>query len=256
MLAILESIIDEYYFYNTVIIQCFLGIFSVFTICGFIYTFSDDILHCLKAFCSRFHTVNNKKIEAKISKKRIRYNINRLIYKIIYSVIVVGTGILLCLMGAKLEIGYVYFNALVFITIIGTTVLYEILICIMFRQILLPMQQSCRYIQFFVFLELFLLAVTEHLDLLEWVTATLGIISTEVMAKLLEKLVYKQKARKEKEENKWCDYPNPNLYTTRKRQLKRFIAVLEEQRHEPYAVMISGEWGKGKTSFVQALEKN
>jgi len=259
MMAIIENIIDQYYFYSTEILQCFSGIFIIVAICGFIYTFIDDISSCLKDFIelikNKTHAVKNEELHPKTSKKRINYNINSLIYKGIYSVIVAGMGILLCQMGAKLAIEYVYFNAVVFMFIVGATIAYGILLCLMFRQILLPMQQSCRYIQFFIFVELFLLAVTQHLDVLEWVTATLGIISAEVMTKLLEKLILKQKRKKEKKKNKGYDYPDPDLYPTRKKQLERFIAVLKEQRYEPYAVMISGEWGKGKTSFVQALEK-
>lgn len=259
MMAIIENIIDQYYFYSTEILQCFSGIFIIVAICGFIYTFIDDISSCLKDFIelikNKTHAVKNEELHPKTSKKRINYNINSLIYKGIYSVIVAGMGTLLCQMGAKLEIEYVYFNAVVFMFIVGATIAYGILLCLMFRQILLPMQQSCRYIQFFIFVELFLLAVTQHLDVLEWVTATLGIISAEVMTKLLEKLILKQKRKKEKKKNKGYDYPDPDLYPTRKKQLERFIAVLKEQRYEPYAVMISGEWGKGKTSFVKALEK-
>lgn len=258
-MAIIESIIDKYYFYSTEIVQCFLGIFAIFAIIGFIYTFLDEISSCLKNFIkfirNKFRVVDNEEPHVKTSKTRIKYNINKLIYKVIYSTIVVGIGKLLCLMGAKLEIEYVYFNAVAFIFIVGATVVYGILLCIMFRQILLPMQQSCRYIQFFIFLELFLLAVTQHLDFWEWVTATLGIISAEMMTNLLEKLVIEQKRKKEKKKNKGYDYPDPDLYPTRRRQLERFIEVLKEQRYEPYAVMISGEWGKGKTSFVKALEK-
>lgn len=259
MMAIIENIINQYYLYSTEILQCFLCIFIIATICGFIYTFMDDISRCLKDFTefskNIIHRGKSEEHPAEKSKRIIRYNINKLIYKGIYSVIVAGIGILLCQMGAKLEVEYAYFNAVVFLFIAGAAIVYGILLCFMFRQILLPMQQSCRYIQFFIFLELFLLAVTQHLDILEWVTATLGIISAEVMTKLLEKLILKQKRKQEKTNNKGDDYPNPVLYPTRKRQLERFIAVLKEQRYEPYAVMISGEWGKGKTSFVQALEK-
>lgn len=60
---------------------------------------------------------------------------------------------------------------------------------------------------------------------------------------------------KEKLILKESDYPNPHLYYTREKQLEKFISILEQQKGEPYAVMISGEWGMGKTSFVQALEK-
>lgn len=258
-MTIVEDIIDQYYFCSTVILQCFLGIFIIASICGFIYTFLEDFscwLNVLiKSIGNRLYVASGEELNAKKSKIRIRYNINKLIYKIIYSVIVAGIGILLCQVGVKLEIGYAYFNAVVFVLIVGAMIAYGILLCVMFRKVLLPMQQICRHIQFVIFLELFLLAVTRHLDLREWLTATLGIISAEVMTKLLEKLMLKQKRKKEKKENKGYDYPDPDLYPTRKRQLERFIAVLKEQRYEPYAVMISGEWGKGKTSFVKALEK-
>ena len=258
-MVIIESIIDKYYFYSAEILWGLSFVFMIFAIGGFIYVFTDFISCFLKTlnkvFKNKSHVANNGGHHSKSNKATIRYNINKLIYKIIYSAIMVGIGKLLCLMGAKLEIEYVYFNAVAFIFIVGATVVYGILLCIMFRQIILPMQQSCRYIQFFIFLELFLLAITQHLDFWEWVTATLGIISAEVMTNLLEKLVIEQKRKKEKKKNKGYDYPDPDLYPTRQRQLERFITVLEEQRYEPYAVMISGEWGKGKTSFVQALEK-
>ncbi len=258
-MVIVENIIDKYYFYSAEILWGLSFVFMIFAIGAFIYAFTDFISCCWKTFNkvfeNRSQVANNEGHHSKSNKTTIRYNINKLIYKIIYSVIVVGIGKLLCLMGAKLEIKYVYFNAVAFIFIVGATVVYGILLCIMFRQILLPMQQSCRYVQFFIFLELFLLAITQHLDFWEWVTATLGIVSAEMMTNLLEKLAIEQKRKKEKKKNKGYDYPDPDLYPTRQRQLERFIAVLEEQRYEPYAVMISGEWGKGKTSFVKALEK-
>ena len=258
-MVIIENIIDKYYFYSKEILWLFFAAFMIFTISGFIYSFTDLIPRCLKAFSkifrSKSHGAYNGAIHSKINRESIRYNINKLIFKMICSAIIAGIGELLCLMGVKLEIEYVYFNAVVFIIIVGAIVAYGILLCFMFRQILLPMRHVCRYIQFFIFLELFLLADTQHLEILEWVTATMGIISAEVLTSLLEKLLLKQKGDKEKGKSKKYDYPDPDLYPTRKKQLERFLVVLKEQRYEPYAVMVSGEWGTGKTSFVQALEK-
>lgn len=45
------------------------------------------------------------------------------------------------------------------------------------------------------------------------------------------------------------------MYPTRKRQLDKFVELLAQLEQEPYAIMISGEWGTGKTSFVKRLEK-
>lgn len=123
----------------------------------------------------------------------------------------------------------------------------------MFRKIILPILQNCRYIQFAVFLELFLLSITQNLELLEWMAGTLGIVGVEILAMLLKKFINIQQDKKE--ENREDDYPNPDLYPTRRKQLEKFVTVLKQQEHEPYAVMVSGEWGAGKSSFIQALEK-
>lgn len=43
------------------------------------------------------------------------------------------------------------------------------------------------------------------------------------------------------EVNNESDYPNPDLYPARKRQLENFVPVLEQQKQELYAIMISRE---------------
>ena len=118
---------------------------------------------------------------------------------------------------------------------------------------MLPIVQNCKYIQSVIYLELFLLSITQRLELLEWVTGTLGIISIEIFILILEKMISKQQDKKKV--NEGVGYPNPNLYPTRRKQLEKFITVLEQQENEPYAVMVSGKWGAGKSSFIQALEK-
>lgn len=226
-MGIIENIVDKYYFYHTEILLTFC-IINIVSLIGGLITF-------------------------KVKNENLRYHINKLIYKTIYSTIIVGIGQILYLMGLIPKIEYVYFNAAVFILIIGGIILYAFLSCLMFRKIILPILQNCRYIQSAVFLELFLLSITQNLELLEWVAGTLGIIGMEILTLLLEKLTNIQQDKKKV--NREDDYPNPDLYPTRRKQLEKFITVLKQQEHEPYAVMVSGEWGVGKSSFIQALEK-
>ena len=137
-------------------------------------------------------------INLKSKNQNIRYIINKLIYRGIYSTIIVGIGEILCLSGLILKIKYVYFNAFVFILIIAAVIVYEILLCLMFKKILLPVLQNCKYIQFITFLELFLLTITQHLEVLDWVTGTLGIVFIEMIIILLEYLMSKQKEKKKR----------------------------------------------------------
>ena len=226
-MGIIEGIINKYYFYRTEILLIFYAISIIITLVGLIFF--------------------------KVEGKNLRYHINKLIYKLIYSTIIVGIGQILHLLGLKPKIEYVHFNAAVFILLIAGIIAYAFLLCIMFKKIMLPIVQNCKYIQSVVYLELFLLSITQRLELLEWVTGTLGIISIEIFILILEKMISKQQDKKKV--NEGVGYPNPNLYPTRRKQLEKFITVLEQQENEPYAVMVSGKWGAGKSSFIQALEK-
>lgn len=225
---IIENIIEKYYFYRTEVLLTFC-VTSIVIIIGGLIIF-------------------------KVKNDNLRYHIIKLTYKIIYSTIIVGIGQILHLMGLMPKIEYIYFNATVFILIIAGIIVYAFLLCLMFKKIIFPIIQNCKYIQSVVFLELFLLSITQNLDLLEWVTGSLGIICLEILISLFEKIINIQQDMKEV--NKENDYPNPDLYPTRRKQLEKFITVLKQQEHEPYAVMVSGEWGAGKSSFIQALEKS
>lgn len=226
-MGFIENIVDKYYIFRTEIILTFCIMNIVIMVGGFI-TF-------------------------KVINENLRYHINKIVYKMVYSTIIVGIGQILCLLGLMPKIEYAYFNAVVFILVIGSIIVYVLLLCLMFKKIILPILQNCKYIQFSVFLELFLLSITNNLEMLEWLAGTLGIVGIEILIILLEKLINMQQDRKE--ENRENDYPNPDLYPTRRKQLEKFVVVLKQQEHEPYAVMVSGEWGAGKSSFIQALEK-
>lgn len=222
----IEDIIEQYYVYSKAILWTCCMIFTIAIISG---------------FCTFI--------------KNRRYTITRLIYKMIYSLAVTGIGILFSLTGLELKIEYANFDAVTFLLIVAVIVLYWTLLCNIFEQIMELTMKCCRYIQCVVYLELALLAVTCHLDFWEWTTGTLGIICTEVFIMWLEEEISKQRKKKEKEIKKESDFPDSNLFPTRRRQFERFIEVLEQQEDEPYAIMISGEWGAGKSSFVKALSE-
>lgn len=232
MLALLEYFIDLCYFYCKNNLLYFCIFFIVFIILPIVL-----ILYGI-------YKIRNK-----------RYFINKLIYKSVHNIVLIGIGFFLYLIGLKLEIDYAYFNSVPFVLTIGSIILYTILLCLMYQKVLTPILQNIRWIQLIVSCELFLLANTQHLELLEALAGILGISSIEVIITLLENSISNQNKNTDKKQNKENDYPSTDLYPTRKKQLENFIPILKQQKNEPYAIMISGEWGMGKTSFVQALEK-
>ncbi|MCH5250398.1 MAG: hypothetical protein J1E98_10710 [Lachnospiraceae bacterium] len=183
-------------------------------------------------------------------KKYRMYAVNRIVNKVLIGVVTMFAGNFLSWLGLKPEIIYPYFNAAIFIIVIAALVFYGILKGILYMNIA-PLLHLCRYIQIGCLLELFLLAYTDFLEFGEGLTGIVVIACTEIIALLIENCNLKREIQVDKE----SDYPNPVLFKPREKQLKNFIAVLEQQKKEPYAIMISGRWGSGKNSFVMALEE-
>ncbi len=219
---ILESIINKYYICSDIVLWTFIGLFLFVTVIGLV-----------------------------LIKKNVRYIVNRLLHNVFYIITISCIGALIYLLGLMLEIEYVYFNVLIFVIVTGVIIVYGILQSIMFKKVIIPVSQVCTNVKYVVFFEVFLLSVTKHLEIVEWIAGTLAVICMDVVVEELKKLQSNENETIVKE----SDYPNPDLYYTRQKQLEKFIPVLKQQKSEPYAIMISSEWGMGKSSFMMALEK-
>lgn len=150
------------------------------------------------------------------------------------------------------EINMVNFNAVCFILLIVGIAIYEISQVIDYNIKTIKWQLFNKYYQYVIFLELFLLAITCHLERSEFIVSILAIYFFEVINILIDNYNDEKDDEDDKIES---DYPNGKLLPTRKKQLDNFISTLEYQKSEPYAIMISGEWGMGKSSFAKALER-
>lgn len=221
MIEILEMAIDQYWLYRNNVLWG-IGIIFLCIIIGEIY-------RC---------------------KENRRYTINKLLQKSIFAIDFIVIGSILYLLGVTMPIEYAYFNAIVFAFAMGVIIINGIVQMIMFRKIVTPMAHGFKYTQYILFFELFLLAATYCLEFIEGIVGLFAILSCQIVIFAIGK----SKAE-EREISKESDYPNPNLYFTREKQLEKFVTILEQQKSEPYAVMISGEWGSGKSSFAKALER-
>lgn len=220
MIKILELAIDQYWLYRNKV----LGGIGIIFLCIII----GGIFRC---------------------KENRKYTVNKLLQRFVFTIGFIAIGSILYLLGVTMPIEYVYFNVIVFAFAMGIIIINGTVQMVMFRKIVSPMAQGFKYIQYILFFQLFLLAATYRLEFMEWIVGMLAILCCQ----LVIFAIGKSKAE-EIEISKESDYPNPNLYFTREKQLEKFVAILEQQKSEPYAVMISGEWGSGKSSFAKALE--
>lgn len=217
----LEWIIDKYYLHSHIILSHISVVFLIAIVIGVSFI-----------------------------KENKKYIMNKLMHNIFYIIIIVSIGELICFLNLMPEIEYPYFNIMVFIILMCLVMGYGVYQMLMFKKVIIPISQVSENIKYIVFFELFLLTVTKHLELVEWVTGTLAVVCIKIISELLERI-----EDIDDEIVKESDYPNPDLYYTRKKQVKRFSSVLNQQKTEPYAIMVSSEWGMGKSSFMMALEE-
>lgn len=182
--------------------------------------------------------------------------------RIIYLLAVAGIGYVLYCMGISIPMVYDYFHVLFFVGAILLVMLW-----VLFRMKFRNNKKSAsllaeKYISYVLFWEVFLLSNSAHLELLELLAAiTLSTVLTLVTINLsaVSNTQRGNKAERSNETQEIEESENnglrQELFPSRQRQLERFIVTLKEQSDEPYGIMISSEWGTGKTRFVKALEK-
>lgn len=139
-----------------------------------------------------------------------------------------------------------------FLIIICLMTLFMIIQFLIYQFNISIVLQMASYLLYIFYIELFLLIITSHLDLdYEFLPAITMILFLNCCNIFADDYIEKE----DRKANKESDYPNPDLLYKRQIQLEKFISILDFQKDEPYAIMINGSWGSGKTSFVQALEK-
>ena len=218
----IEKLLEIYYRYKTLMLSCLLMIFLVSAKQG-------------------FHFLNGKREDTE----------EPLIRNILLSLTAVCIGWIFYAAGLMPEITYPYFNGSIFLLMELPVICHGLLNYVFYKKNRTPLIQMCKYTGYVVTFELFLLAASRHLELLEGVFGILVGVLANMAAMGLEE----GKTEKKEDISEETDYPNPELYPVRKRQLRKFVKVLEQQKKEPYAIMIDGAWGSGKSSFVKALEE-
>ena len=151
------------------------------------------------------------------------------------------------------KLKYEHFNEIFFYTILLSIFIFSsIRVCLFWNQKTIIIQSCCEYVCYLIYFLLFWLSLVGRLELLEFITCITAVIFFSLLI-----LGLKQAERKAimDDYQSESDYPNNDLYPTRRRQLNSFIKILKEHQCEPYGVMVDGEWGLGKTSFIKALEK-
>lgn len=178
--------------------------------------------------------------------------IRKLSYEIFYAAIDICMGIFLRMVNVSPNITYPYFNSVFLPVGVILIVLAEAFQGVIYKKAKAPLIQACKLIRFVIFIELFLLAITDSLTLIGFF-ALVSVLTGIKIIILSEKYIKTDKKQDNQEEE--YDNPSSDLYPTRITQLRKFEDILQEHKKEPYAIMISAEWGMGKTSFVKALEE-
>lgn len=104
----------------------------------------------------------------------------------------------------------------------------------------------------------FLLAIMGRLETIELLAAVVGNITLKITNTFIDNCTGIQDGCEANRNLLTRDYPveqEKDLFKSRMRQLNNLCAELKEFNGEPFAIAISGEWGSGKTSFINVLKR-
>lgn len=117
-------------------------------------------------------------------------------------------------------------------------------------------KKICQLFYYLVLVEVLFLSFTNHLEMIEMIVCYLGTLASKSLERILE--VQIKKMFRDENEIKKLDVPvksKNDLFEPRKKQLITVCKELREIEKSPFAIMISGEWGTGKSSFLNAMRE-
>lgn len=226
-----KNLIDWYFIHRDYILYTLIIVFIAVCLCGL----------------AIFHR-KNKKIEYK-----------EIFVKSFVNVIILAcVGIVFRTAGIELKFLIEYMPML--ILLFATTIVLAIQICeaIKYYKTLEEVIKKTNTIfSYIIVVEVLLLATMARLEVIE-IVAALACVSVLKEINALIDLWIKEKNEKQAIEFE-LKYDRPiktetELFITRQKQVDNFCVELHNIGSEPFAVMISGAWGSGKTSFLNVLK--
>ena len=196
--------------------------------------------------------------------KIIIRKVGKIEYKIIYGkpmahiiiAIIIGNG--LNAAGLKLEFSIEHMPILLLSSAMLITVSIQLAECIRFyRNFERVIKRTNIIVIGIIESMVLLLAIMGRLEIIELLVAVVGNITLKIINTFIDNCTRIQNKCVINNKLLTRDYSveqEEDLFKSRKRQLNRICIELEAFSGEPFAIAISGEWGSGKTSFVNALK--
>ncbi|KAB1437885.1 P-loop NTPase fold protein [Candidatus Galacturonibacter soehngenii] len=168
-------------------------------------------------------------------------------------------GMIFRYMGLKLEFKVTYMPILIFSLILVLITISSIFDCIKFNKnkfrVVLHYLSYCNILLLF---ELLLLGVMNRLEVIEFTASFISYITLKIVESYVLNKAEQMKYTVLDKNDTLSDAPIQNekdLFPSRVKQLNNFCRMVTvEEKQEPFAVMISGAWGFGKTSFINAFK--
>ena len=196
--------------------------------------------------------------------KIIIRKVGKIEYKIIYGkpmahiiiAIIIGNG--LNAAGLKLKFSIEHMPILLLSSAMLITVSIQLAECIKFyRNFERVIKRTNIIVIGIIESMVLLLAIMGRLEIIELLVAVVGNITLKIINAFIDNCTRIQNECVINNNLLTRDYSveqEEDLFKSRKRQLNRICIELEAFSGETFAIAISGEWGSGKTSFVNALK--
>lgn len=167
-------------------------------------------------------------------------------------------GMIIQYIGFETKFKVTYMPLLIFsltLILILTSCLFD---CFIFRKTKLKVIHHClSYCSVLILFVLLLLGLMNRLEIIEYLVSLVLYVTSEFIQTYIL-YISEDTINSNNEKNiTSIDSPTVILFPSRMKQLNQFSEMITiEKEYEPFAIMISGAWGYGKTSFIDAFIRN
>ena len=174
------------------------------------------------------------------------------------NIVIIGiVGLVINVAGLNLNFSVDYMPFLIFVAAVFITFLIKMAECIKFRKNCgTVIKSASRITGYIIECELLLLIIAGRMDWIEFFSALFGFMALKLLEEYIEKTIEEKYETINSLENNRVDraiMQEEEMFGGRKNQLDSLIRELSQFSGESFAVVISGEWGSGKTSLVNIL---
>lgn len=217
------------------------------------------ILHIFNNYCVYYGIIILSFIASVIIiiigvKRKINY-LNLVLKEMIQTIFIVMIGMIFLLFGINISLKNEDTLKLIFIVFILSIFVIFLIECVLYKKTIKDViKHNLNRLNYILKMNLFLLTLTSKVEIIDLICLSYYIISIDIAIQLLNDNRFSNKTMMKKRKDNDSIFEEDELFDSRKKELMIIEDELISNFDNYNSIIISGNWGSGKTSLVNVLK--